>query len=60
MNAFSELQIAGTVATPGDPEWDQLRQAWNLAADPHPAAVAFVESPDDVAATLRLKVVPEE
>ncbi len=53
MNGFSELQIAGTVATPDDADWDQLRQAWNLAADPHPAAVAFVENADDVAATLR-------
>ena len=27
--------------------------AWNLAADPHPAAVAFVENEQDVAAVLR-------
>jgi hypothetical protein len=53
MAEFDELKIDGTVATPGDPDWDQQRQAWNLAADPHPAAVAFVEGADDVAATLR-------
>ena len=53
MNGFSELQIAGTVATPSDADWDQARQAWNLAADQHPAAVAFVEGADDVAAVIR-------
>ena len=34
-------------------DWDQARQAWNLAADPHPTAVAFVESAADVAKVLR-------
>ena len=32
----------------GDSDWDAARQAWNLAADQHPAAVAFVESADDI------------
>ncbi|HET7417018.1 MAG TPA: FAD-binding oxidoreductase [Solirubrobacterales bacterium] len=53
MTDFSGLAIAGRIATPGDADWDQARQAWNLAADQHPEAVVFAESADDVAATLR-------
>ena len=53
MSAFTELQIDGRVATPGDEDWDQARLAWNLAADLHPTAVAFPESADDVAAVVR-------
>jgi hypothetical protein len=53
MSDFSGLEISGRVALPGDPDWDQARAAWNLAADQHPEAVAFAESPDDVAATVR-------
>jgi hypothetical protein len=49
----SELSISGRVATPADSDWDEARQAWNLAADQQPVAVAFVESADDVAAVLR-------
>ena len=49
MNGFSELEIAGRVATPADSDWDAARAAWNLAADQRPAAVAFAESADDVA-----------
>jgi FAD/FMN-containing dehydrogenase len=45
---FSELSIRGRVATSSDSDWDEARQAWNLAADQHPAAVALVESADDV------------
>jgi hypothetical protein len=46
---LSGLEIAGRVATPGDPGWDEARVAWNLAADQRPSAVAFVESAGDVA-----------
>jgi FAD binding domain len=49
---FTELSIRGRVATAGDEDWDEARQAWNLAADQHPDAVAFVESADDVAKVL--------
>ena len=48
MADFSTLSIRGTIATSEDSNWDEARQAWNLAADQHPAAVAFVESADDV------------
>jgi hypothetical protein len=53
MTDFSGLAIAGQVATPSDADWDQSRAAWNLAADQRPAAVAFVESGDDIVATVR-------
>ncbi|MGI8606867.1 MAG: FAD-binding protein [Gaiellaceae bacterium] len=35
---------------PGDLEWDEARQAWNLAFDQQPAAVALPEAAADVAA----------
>jgi hypothetical protein len=49
MADFAGLSIRGRVASSSDSDWDEARQAWNLAADQHPAAVAFVESADDVA-----------
>jgi len=45
---LSELSIRGRIATSGDSDWDEARQAWNLAADQQPPAVAMVESADDV------------
>ena len=48
MADFSELSIRGQIATPSDSDWDEARQAWNLAADQQPEAVALVESADDV------------
>lgn len=39
-----------TMIGPGDPSWDTARQAWNLAVDQHPAAVAFPEDAAQVAA----------
>jgi hypothetical protein len=53
MSGFTELSIAGRVATPNDSDWDEARQAWNLAADQRPSAVAFVEGSDDVAEVVR-------
>jgi FAD binding domain len=50
---FSELAIDGRVVTPDDADWDQARSAWNLSADQHPRAVAFVEGPADVVATVK-------
>ena len=46
-------QLEGELVTPGDAGWDAARQAWNLAVDQHPAAVAVVTSPDDIAAAVR-------
>ncbi len=53
MSDFTGLAIAGRVATPSDSDWDEARLAWNLVADQRPEAVAFVESADDVAKTVR-------
>jgi FAD binding domain len=50
---FSELSIRGRVATSSDADWDDARQAWNLAADQRPEAVALVESADDVSKVIR-------
>jgi FAD binding domain len=52
MTDFTELAIAGRVATPADSDWDQARLAWNLAADQQPVAVAFAESADDIVTTV--------
>ena len=43
-------RIDGSVVTPEDEAWDDARQAWNLAVDQRPAAVAIPESGGDVAA----------
>jgi hypothetical protein len=50
---FSELSIRGRIATSSDSDWDEARQAWNLAADQRPEAVALVESADDVCKVMR-------
>ena len=49
MTDITGLRIDGRVATVDDSDWDEARQAWNLIADQHPVAVAFVEGADDVA-----------
>jgi hypothetical protein len=53
MTDFTGLAIAGRIATPSDPDWDEARAAWNLTADQRPEAVAFVESTEDIAKTVR-------
>jgi hypothetical protein len=53
VNDFDALAIAGRLATPENSDWDEARMGWNLAADQRPEAVAFVESPDDVAYVVR-------
>jgi len=42
-----------TILTCADPGWDEARQAWNLAVDQRPAAVAVPESAQDVAEAVR-------
>jgi FAD binding domain/Berberine and berberine like len=44
--------LPGKVVLPGDVRFDEARRAWNLAIDQRPAAVAFPESPQDVAAAV--------
>ena len=45
-------RIDGDVVGPGDADWDEARQAWNLAVDQRPAAVAIPEAAEDVAAVV--------
>src|SRR4029077_17133344 len=54
MTDFTELAIAGRIATPADSDWDQARLARNLAADQRPVADGFAESTEDIAKTLRV------
>jgi FAD binding domain len=53
MSLFADLRIAGRIATPDDPDWDEARLAWNLVAEQRPRAIVFVESAEDVAETVR-------
>ena len=41
-------RLSGRVVAAGDDEWDQARQAWNLAVDQRPQLVVFPETSDDV------------
>src|SRR5215475_3862423 len=41
------------IVTSADPGWDDARQAWSLAVDQHPAAVALPRSADEVVAVVR-------
>jgi hypothetical protein len=52
MASVADVEISGRIATPSDSDWDDARQAWNLAADQHPVAVAFPETADDVSAVV--------
>ena len=64
---YDELRdrLTGDVVAPGDPDWDAARQAWNLAVDQEPAAVALPESAEDVVEIVRfarrrgLRVAPQ-
>lgn len=44
--------LDGSLVRPEDAEWDDARQAWQLAVDQRPAAVVFTESAMDVVATV--------
>ena len=46
-------QLMGTVTVPGDAGWDAARQAWNLAVDQRPVAVAEPETVADVVAIVK-------
>jgi FAD/FMN-containing dehydrogenase len=58
-------RVGGEIVRAGDPGWDAARQAWNLAVDQRPFAVALVESPEDVITVLEfarlhgLRVAPQ-
>ncbi|HWG08215.1 MAG TPA: FAD-binding protein [Solirubrobacteraceae bacterium] len=57
--SLGELSISGSVVRPGDSDWDTARAAWNLTADQNPAAVALVESAEDVARVVRFAAANE-
>lgn len=44
--------LDGKIVIPEHPRFDDARRAWNLAVDQRPAAVAFPESAEDVAAAV--------
>ncbi|WP_370619684.1 FAD-binding oxidoreductase [Mumia sp. Pv 4-285] len=46
-------QIGTRLVRPGDPGWNEVSLAWNLAVDQSPCAVVLAESADDVAAAVR-------
>jgi FAD/FMN-containing dehydrogenase len=46
-------RISGAVITPGDPDYDTARLAWNLTVDQHPALIVVPESVDDVVEAVR-------
>ena len=57
--------LAGEIVSPGQPEWDLARRAWNLAVDQRPDYVALPATADDVVAILAfarrhgLRVAPQ-
>jgi len=48
-----DARCAGAVFTTDDDGWDAARQAWNVAVDQRPAAVALPVDADDVAGIVR-------
>ncbi len=50
---MSAVLAPPTILRPGDPGWGDARQAWNLAVDQHPAAVARLASAQDVVEVVR-------
>jgi FAD/FMN-containing dehydrogenase len=45
--------VGGDVVTAADGGWDAARQAWNLAADQHPALVVLADGVSDISTTVR-------
>ena len=57
--------VPTTVMLPGDPGWDEAREAWNAVVDQHPAAIAQPTSASEVVEAVRwaratgLRVAPQ-
>jgi FAD/FMN-containing dehydrogenase len=47
-------RLEGGFVVPSDPGWDEARQAWNLAVEQRPAAVALPESAADVVTVVQV------
>ncbi|MDQ1607386.1 MAG: hypothetical protein QOE16_118 [Microbacteriaceae bacterium] len=64
---YDELanQITGAVVLADDPDWDAVRQAWNLAIDQRPEAVVVPADAEDISSVVLfaqnngLRVVPQ-
>ena len=64
---FTDLsaQMAGRVVTAADPDWDSVRQVFNLATDLRPAAIALPRDVSDVVAAVHharangLRIAPQ-
>jgi hypothetical protein len=48
-----QAAIAGRVSVPGQADYDQAREAWNLTVDEHPSVVVVAESTSDVVKAVR-------
>ena len=46
-------QISGRVVTASDPDWDAIRQVFNLTTDLSPVAIVLPKDADDVTAAVR-------
>jgi FAD/FMN-containing dehydrogenase len=46
-------ELDGRLVLPGEPGWDEARQAWQLVVDQRPDAVVIAASPNDVVATVK-------
>src|ERR1044072_2913765 len=53
MSEFDPQTIEGRVASPGHSAGDEVRLGWTPAADLQPDAIAYAESAEDVAKTVR-------
>jgi hypothetical protein len=58
-------RLLGRLVFPADPDWDEARQAWNLALDQRPFAVAVVACVEDIVELVRfarahgLRIAPQ-
>ena len=48
-----QARVAGRVISLGDPHYDDLRAAWNLTVNQHPALIVVAESAADIAEAVR-------
>ncbi len=48
-SAHLQISLLGQAIAPGEPRYDELRAAWNLTVDQHPALIVVAKSAADVA-----------